>query len=75
MVRIWPADQLATMTQDENGNAEQRLGDRFGLTFSIKIVPTSTPKMIDYVVSGGAMRGARPGTVAGAVGEVCVASR
>ena len=64
-----PADQLGTMTQDENGNTEQRAGGRFGLTYSVKIDPTSTPKTIDYIVPGGAMRGARPSTIAGAAGE------
>ena len=64
-----PADQLGTITQDENGNAEQRAGDRFGLTYSINIDPTSTPKTIDYIVSGGAMSGARPNTITGATGE------
>lgn len=63
-----PADQLGTMTQDENGNAEQRAGDR-GLTYSIKIDPASTPKTIDYIVSGSPMRGARPSTMTGAAGE------
>jgi len=63
-----PTDQLGTMTQDENGKAEQRAGDRFGLVYSIKIDPTKTPKTIDYVVSGGAVRGDRPASVTGAAG-------
>ena len=64
-----PADQLGTMSQDENGNAEQRAGDRFGLVYSVKIDPTKAPKTIDYIVSGGAVRGDRPAQITGASGE------
>lgn len=48
-------DELGTMTQDELGSAAAGGGDRFGLTYTVRIDPTASPKTIDYIVTGGAV--------------------